>query len=49
VVERETLALHEVLSRGAWLMSDGQIVRRERFLENSQRNIRLVGDKNGKQ
>jgi beta-aspartyl-dipeptidase (metallo-type) len=44
VLEMHSLAIRDVIARGQRLLADGRIVKRERFLEGSKRNIKLVGD-----
>ena len=45
VMERGSLDIVHVLSRGRWMVRDGEEVARERFLEESNRRIHLVGGK----
>jgi beta-aspartyl-dipeptidase (metallo-type) len=45
VLERDSLEVRHVVSRGRWMVRDGKLVVRERFLEASNREIRLVGQK----
>ena len=45
VLERGTMDIVHVLSRGEWMVRDGDLLRRERFLEDSDRSIVLIGEK----
>jgi beta-aspartyl-dipeptidase (metallo-type) len=45
VMEKETLELREVISSGRRLMREGEIAFKEAFLQESNRNISLVGEK----
>lgn len=45
VLEKETLELREVISSGNRLLRDGEIVFKEAFLKESNRNISLVGER----
>ncbi|MBW3630324.1 MAG: amidohydrolase family protein [Gemmatimonadetes bacterium] len=45
VMDAETLEIVHVISRGRWMVRDGKELARERFLEESNRRIELVGEK----
>ena len=45
VMERDSLEIVHVLSKGKWMVRDGKMVVREAFLEASNREIHLVGGK----
>jgi beta-aspartyl-dipeptidase (metallo-type) len=45
LLEKGTLGLREVISDGKRLLKDGKIAFREAFLKDSNRNIKLKGDK----
>jgi beta-aspartyl-dipeptidase (metallo-type) len=45
LLEKETLELREVISRGKRLLKDGKIAFQEAFLKDNNRNIKLKGDK----
>lgn len=47
VLEKESLTVRDVIARGVQLFADGEMVRRERFLEGSKRKISLVGENYG--
>lgn len=44
VVERDSLAIREVVSRGRRVVADGEVVLREKFLSKSKRLVTIVGD-----
>jgi beta-aspartyl-dipeptidase (metallo-type) len=48
VLENKTLELIHVCSKGKFMMKDGIMCVKEKFLENSNREIHLVGDKTKK-
>lgn len=43
VLSRDTLDIVHVIAEGRWMVRDGTLVARERFLESSKREIRLTG------
>ncbi|MEW5927503.1 MAG: amidohydrolase family protein [Gemmatimonadota bacterium] len=45
VLDRDTLDVREVIARGNRMVRDGQVAKREKFLEKSFRRIRLTGDR----
>ena len=45
VLEKETLKIREVISDGKRLLKDGKLVFKEKFLKDSNRDIRLKGEK----
>jgi beta-aspartyl-dipeptidase (metallo-type) len=45
VLEKETLALREVISDGKRLFKDGKLAFKEAFLKDSNRNVKLKGEK----
>ena len=45
VLERDSLEVVHVISRGKWMVRDGKELASERFLEESTRRIELVGKK----
>lgn len=45
LLEKETLELREVISNGKRLLKDGKITFKENFLKDSNRNIKLKGEK----
>ena len=45
VLEKETLKIREVVSGGKRLLTDGKIAFKEKFLKDSNRDIRLKGEK----
>lgn len=45
MMERGTLDVVHVLSRGVTMVRDGDLVKQEKFLEKSNRNVRLAGTK----
>lgn len=45
VLEKESLEIREVISSGRRLIKDGEIAFKEAFLRDSNRNIKLVGEK----
>ena len=45
IVERGTLDIRHVIAKGRRMVSDGEPIVREKFLEKSSRGIDLVGDK----
>ena len=45
VMDADTLEIVHVISRGRWMVRDGKELARERFLEESNRRIELVGEK----
>jgi beta-aspartyl-dipeptidase (metallo-type) len=47
VMEKETLELVEVISRGRRLVKEGELAVKEKFLKESNRTIELYGSKNG--
>ena len=44
VLTEATLDIREVIARGKVMVRDGSVVVREKWLEKSKRNVRLVGD-----
>lgn len=44
VLEKSTLEIIHVVSNGKFMVRDGQLVVREKFLENSNRAVHLIGD-----
>ncbi len=44
-LRRDSLEIVHVLSRGVFMVRDGEPVVREQFLESSSREIHLVGEK----
>ncbi|HET6233326.1 MAG TPA: amidohydrolase family protein [Longimicrobiaceae bacterium] len=48
ILEKETLEIVHVLSDGLQMVRDGRLVCQEKFLENSNREVHLVGQKDGK-
>jgi beta-aspartyl-dipeptidase (metallo-type) len=48
LLEKDTLEIVHVLSRGVRMVKDGEVVKQESFLDDSNRVIRLTGRKNGK-
>ena len=45
VIDADTFELHHVFSKGKWLFKNGRLNFKEAFLEDSNRTIRLVGEK----
>jgi beta-aspartyl-dipeptidase (metallo-type) len=45
VLDRDSLEVVHVISRGRWMVRDGKELAKERFLEGSNRRIELVGEK----
>ena len=45
MMERDSWEVVHVLSRGVWMVRDGELVKEESFLEKSNREIRLSGRK----
>ena len=45
ILEKETLEIREVISGGKRLLKEGEIAFKEAFLQDSNRNVRLVGEK----
>jgi len=48
VLEKDTFEIVHVLSNGEFMVRDGSLVRDENFLEDSNREVHLVGRKDGK-
>jgi beta-aspartyl-dipeptidase (metallo-type) len=48
ILEKETLEIVHVLSDGLQMVRDGRLVCQEKFLENSNREVHLIGQKDGK-
>ena len=45
VIDADTFELHHVFSKGKWLFKNGRLNFKEAFLEDSNRTIRLEGEK----
>lgn len=49
ILEKDTFEIVHVLSNGVFMVRDGSLVRDENFLDDSNREIHLVGRKDGEQ